>query len=413
MSAEKPEVYERRWDCRSCGRKGELGRDQKCQGCGTARPEGNEIFYDVEDSPEVTDETLLKKAAALPDWICQFCSFSTPGSSGTCANCSAPKGTSPSRKVHEYTPEHTHTRESHAPQALVHQVVPPKRETDEELQARIEHSRRTTGAERRDAALYSSERYDYRPTSKADPGISFFSMPAIAGLCLAIFMICGLYACLHTTVEQVTLTGVSWQRSINVEENMLVREEDWDVPSGGRVVGSERKIHHHVDVQVGTRTVYEEKTFKVKVGTRTEKVKTGRRKDLGNGFAEAVYEEKQVDIFKKVKKQVPHEVAVYRKDPVYRTWHTYDIWRWKSVTPVQVGGANTNPTWPDPRTGPRRRETGRSEKYLAYFTGNEPKKATYTLELPLPKWSALTVGKSYQARINGLGQLVELLTPEA
>src|SRR3989344_3085804 len=89
---------EGRWDCESCGKVGNLGRNRTCESCGKPRPE-NVKFYLPENAPAVTDPELLKQAEAGADWYCLHCDAGNSNADTTCKQCGAARGSSPTHKV--------------------------------------------------------------------------------------------------------------------------------------------------------------------------------------------------------------------------------------------------------------------------------------------------------------------------
>jgi hypothetical protein len=180
------------------------------------------------------------------------------------------------------------------------------------------------------------------------------------------------YFAFRKTEETVTVSALEWERTIDVEALRTVRESAWEgeVPGGARVVGQSREVHHNEREQVGTE--------RVRVGTR----------DKGNGFFEDIYETR----------------PVYRDRPVYRTKVAYEIERWVHDRTARAAASDSSPRWPDPGLRPREREARRSERYVVVLQGGK----TYRKDLPLDQWSAVRVGQSFHAVIQGGRRVLEL-----
>ncbi|MFN7131881.1 MAG: hypothetical protein ACK4N5_07355, partial [Myxococcales bacterium] len=223
-------IREGKWDCPQCGHRANRGGEVKCQACGKVR--GDEVsFYLEDDAAEVTDEAALARANAGADWICEFCSATTPAAQKACRSCGAPRTG--------------------------------KRRAEREL---------------RDAPP--------PPQKKKTGGRWKWALAALAviGSCV--------WVC--TPKEQAaTLEAVSWERTVEVERFATVVEQGWrdELPAGARVLSSERRKSHDQQVQTGTRTVSKTVSEQVKVGTK--KVKVGTR-DKGNGYFEDLYEDEPV-----------------------------------------------------------------------------------------------------------------------
>jgi hypothetical protein len=118
-------------------------------------------------------------------------------------------------------------------------------------------------------------------------------------------------------------------------------------------------------------------------------------------------------------RQVAYKEAIYRQDPIYRTFYTYQVNRWKNVAPRITKGQDTNPVWPsteikddipgiqigDYKLG------GRDDAYtIAIITQDEEAK-TYTTDFNLNRWASLKDGQILLARIR-LGRIEKLMTLE-
>lgn len=312
-------IREGKWRCTYCSVVNR-GRDLACLACGATR-EKDVTFFLEEEAPEVTEAALLRQAASGPDWLCASCGTSSRADQTRCENCGAERGASPSRPVVE--------------QSLVAPSIPPAR------------------------SLTAPPATGPRPGGAAGRGCAVLLLVVLA--VLAFF---GYRAC-RKTEETLTVTGFEWRREIAVEAYRTVREKAWEgeVPSGARVVGRSREVHHTERERVGSE--------RVKVGTR----------DKGNGFFEDVYEDR----------------PVYRNRDVYRERLTYEIERWVRDRTAKATGQDQAPRWPDTRAGPREREGARSEAYVVVLRGQRD----YRLELPEGQWSALRPGQSLQGVIRG------------
>jgi len=314
-------IREGKWRCPYCSGVNR-GRDLRCSGCGATRAEDVTFFLE-DDAAEVQDPALLATARAGADWLCLFCSTSNRPDAAVCVQCGAEKGTAPSRPVQMVAEAEA------APQPA---VPPPPR------------------------------------AKRSGCGPKAWGCLTLLAVLFGLF----LYAAFHKTVEPVEVAGLEWERTVDVEAYRTVREEAWEgsVPSGARVVGRSREVHHEERDQAGSE--------RVKVGTR----------DLGNGFFEDVYEDR----------------PVYRSRPVYATRYAYEIERWVKDRTARASGRDGAPRWPDTRLGRGEREGGRRETYTAVLRGRRE----YRMELPHARWSSLRVGQRMTATIRGRRWVVAL-----
>lgn len=391
------ELYEWVWDCKSCKTTKILGRHESCQNCGMPRPKGD-IFYDPGVEQVVTDPKLIAKASAGPDWICQHCEGSNSDLRESCKGCSAPRGSSPERNVIDYAL-------GHEPMSDPTADKPRSYERGEWKKQPKPANESPTAAPRSSRDAGHKPAYVGRPAGAGVAGSDFaeFVKTPFGMLAGVFFILLGflLYGVLKTNTEEVKLVRCDWARTITVERFKTVRESDWSVPHGGRVVSSALRIHHYRDVFSHNETRYHTRTERYQSGT--ERYRSGTR-SKGNGFAEAVYSTRPVYSTRTVREPYTH--AVYRKEPVYDRYYEYDIERWKFEREVRAAASDQKPLWPDPQLREKERENGRTEVYQAHFTDNRQK--IHTLTLPEARWKHLEVGGTYKAEINYFRTLVKL-----
>ncbi len=340
-------IREGRWDC-SCGHCGNRGPVRNCAGCG--RPRGKDVkFYLPEDAPAVTDPEALRKAKAGADRTCEHCQSDNPADAQNCIGCGASLvDGDPEREVIDYglgdTPR------SGTP------ILPLRRDS----------------AARRE----SLQRAPWWQYPLIGGGIIFFVL-------IAIFVF-------KTHEEPVTAVGFLWERSVAIEAYRTVHEEDWDVPTGGRLTGEHRAIHHYDKVIDHYRDVPKQ------VQTGTKRVKCGTR-DLGNGH----FEDKMCD--EPVYTKVTEKEAVYRDEPVHRTKYEYDIERWVAARTDRSRGSDQKPYWPESDLASNERQAGRGEKYSVLF--QDQKGQTYNFDYPEPQWKNFGRGKQYAGTFSVFGSL--------
>ena len=330
-------IREGKWDCPQCGCKGNRGSELNCRQCNKVR--GNEVqFYVEDDAAEVVDEQKLERAQAGADWICQYCDAINPEGNKACKGCHAEKAEK-------------------------------KREVKEILD---------------------------QPPAAALPKKS--NSKLIAGIGALVALLCGGGTCLVCLPSErdATLEAVSWERTVEVEKYGTVVKHAWrdEVPGGGRIQSTERKVHHTNKIQTGTRTT--QVSEKVQVGTRTVKV---GKKDLGNGYFEDITKEEPVYENRTVDKEVP----VYREDPVYQDWATYEIEEWHQDRVERAAGSDAAPRWPETRlAGDKEREGKKTEAYRATFKDEEGEKLEWG-EVPFQDWKDFKVGQPYKLEVSIAG----------
>lgn len=346
---------EGRWDCAQCS-SSELGRNRTCQKCGAPRP-ANVKFYLPENAPAITDPTLLKKAQAGPDRLCEYCNSSIPAEHEKCPGCSSAMEKAPLKT--DYA----------APQ----DSFPPFT---------------------RPSAFHDSSNGGNRPLTRRKSQTVIIATASVAVLSALLFLF------FSTKEVSVSVQSLSWQRTIDVQDERTVTEEDWNIPAGGRQKDSWRAFHHNDQVFDHNETKYRQECENVQTGTET--YSCGSR-DLGNGFFE------DVECSRPTYEQQCHDESyqdpVYRDEPVYKTKYRYEIERWFTNRTERATGNDNEPIWPSVRLGRKERESDRTEKYNVTFAG--PKK-THEFSVSLEQLKSMQIGQTCLARMNHFGDILGL-----
>lgn len=97
-----------------------------------------------------------------------------------------------------------------------------------------------------------------------------------------------------------------------------------------------------------------------------------------------------------------YQDPVYRQDPVWDTWHRYDIDRWVTIRTRRASGTTWDAIWPEVSLSKGEREGARSATYqvtLVDIESGEKKLRT----LPFTAWSKLRRGDEVSVEYNLLG----------
>lgn len=348
-------IREGAWDCPHCGRKGNRGPEKYCGGCGA--PRGEDVkFYLPQDAPEVTEAKALKRAKAGPDWTCSFCEADNPSTNAFCSSCGASRDGAQARQV-------------------------------------VEH--------RKDAAPPPPAA---PPPASTNPKLKRGCQIGCLGLAVLAVLLWFLGRPAETTL---TVTGHTWERTLDVEEQRTVTEEGWEgeLPAGARSFSSSREIHHHNRVRIGTET--RTRTVTERVQTGTERVKVGER-DLGNGYFEDVYEDRPV--YEEREREETYEEPVFREDPVYRVKHRYQVEKWVTARQEKAEGRDLGPFWPEIRPGPKQRAGQGTQSYEVLFEDGEGAARSYRAR-DEAEWRSFAPGSAYRAKVRSNGEIVEILGP--
>ena len=215
----------------------------------------------------------------------------------------------------------------------------------------------------------------------------------------------------------LNVTSLAWERNIRIEEYKTVRESDWYIPSGGRLVYTRQEIKYYEPIYEN-RAVQKSEQYIAYYETKTEYV------DLGNGYMDTRTSSKPVY---KTRYYTDYERVKVGENPIYATKYYYDIERWVYTrTATSTGDRKTqyniemsdgendsfNPFWPSTNLKSNERENGRSEYYyvLGYNTkdkNQEIKKYTISYDL----WETVPIQTTIKVVVQ-LGNIKEIKDPE-
>lgn len=366
------EIVEGFWDCPNCNAKNR-GSAQQCSACGAIRSE-NVKFYTEDGAQAITDEDELAKANAGPDWICSFCSNTSPSASPVCTGCGSARSAGKNRAVKE-----------------IPSGVASGKQSD----------RSSSGSNQQ-----SSEPAKPAPTW-LKVGCSVFAL---------LFLIVAVLSC-HEKAAKIEITANQWVRAIEIAEYKTVREQAWasEVPADSRKFSSERQIRSHREIPDGFEEVDEAYTEKVKVG---EKQVEDGKVDLGNGRFKVKY--KIVPEYKEERRTRRVKRQKFRKEPIYEEKVTYDIDRWMPIAPAEKKGTTDEPQWPEfiastnvpPQIGDLSEKT-RTETYSVKVKkiGEDAEIEVEKLRqqpLSFEQFMKLRVGTKWEAIFSGLGDLRDI-----
>ncbi|MBP7774471.1 hypothetical protein KA078_01635 [Candidatus Woesebacteria bacterium] len=379
--------YVGRWDCPNC-KTAVLGIQNHCPNCGA---ECTGLYYLPAGEPKTTAAQVQEIIQSGPSWQCEHCGSTNYGNAGFCVDCGAEKGSSQSYRVIEYDTGSTPRSSAEAEDPL----------PSSSSAAHVPAFQSAYGTSRQSAETYSR------------PSASRLKTPAlIAAAVLGLIAIAAILVLLFKPYDVgSTVDRFEWSRTIYVDQYRTIREEAWEVPPAGRQVASRSKEHHTVRVFDHN----ERKSRQVVSGSEPYDCGTVSN---GNGTfsdrtcSRPTYETEYYD------------EPVYREDPVYATWYTYDIDRWVPSRTVDTAGqtrTNPAPHWGElllncsgqPVLGCEW-ESSRAERYFVFFTwkdGEEQKE--YRMQEEREDWDAYDSGKSYTLTLNRMGILLnDPLRPE-
>ncbi len=177
----------------------------------------------------------------------------------------------------------------------------------------------------------------------------------IPGIIIIVFVLLAITALiigLTPKTRDLTVTGVSWARSVDIEKLQTTHESDWTVPEGAKVQYSGKEIHHYA-------TVFSHYVI----------IKNG-----SNTFFQ----------------------PIYRPEPVYGTKYYYDIDRWEFDYTATSSGHDQKPYWPDYSLESNQRE---GEKKAEYFVDASYKNKVSTYTISYEDWQKAYVGGTLHAKV--------------
>lgn len=393
---------EMRWDCSSCGSRGQLGRYKSCSSCGNPRDKAEmRMPLPGESDPIVTDPDLLALALSGPDWFCTHCTAGNLGTSDKCRQCGAPRygednENHPDERFQDEDDKFRASLPENEP-ARGYGALPDEGEASgrpKNARERAKEARRKIKATKRRADREEQDRLDEERRQRAERD---HRLKIGAGLVLlalvAVFFIWAFQT--HAAVGAVSAT--SWSRKVVIEswEDITVRRWQHQTstkaerePRDGRgesagmsLIGDCRSEHYDDErYQCGTKQEsYDCSTSKTEsyqgTCTRTKRVKTGRTcSDNGNGFATCsdTYstQSERYSCTKtrsvRVPKTCTRTVPKYCTREIYKDKCNYQTQEWQTSRTRTSSGSDA-PHWPDYRLSPLERAR-RSSNYSIQVT---------------------------------------------
>lgn len=335
------------WDCPSCGTKGNRGDQASCPNCGRARgevkfymrdhAEGQTLEEDERGSVEYVDEEKAKYINRSPDWYCSFCQSLNSDNAENCTSCGASRASSEAN----YFQMHSQLQQREA-------------ERQQPVQPETPQKKR-----------------------------SFLPLILIAAVIIGVVM----YLNSSRTRGDFQVSGLSWARSIVVEQNQMFQESGWNAPAGAEITAQKQELHHYDSVLDHYENVPVQRSREVIDHYETYY----SYEDLGNGYFEEVPHERAV-----YKTEYYTEVVsqpVYRQEPNYQTKYYYNIWRWTAVREENASGEGHDAAWPEISLGENEREGTRTEIYRVVIR-NTKKDTTATYRMKEEDWRQLNTGDS-------------------
>jgi hypothetical protein len=384
-------IIETLWRCPYCLTKDIPGGVDCCPHCAHPRPQETKFYLPDEITSYV--ETPIEKG---PDWMCPYCNSYNPHSAILCHWCGAEK---------ENPKDYFQILEERG-------VMPDLKNPDKENPS--SHATHTNNDDYEPSIPTYETRRSYSFDTSSDKHFEthkdttnayrrLFSI--IGGILLGTMIVCLFIGIFIPKTKTLTIQQTAWTRSIEIEQNTLVEENDWSLPADAvELLYTRQEIHHYDHVLDHYETVTEQKSRQVEDGYDI----TYTYRDLGNGYAER--EEHRTPKYRTEYYTETHEQPVYRDEPVYRTKYYYTIWRYKyhhSVTESDYSDIThrVEPYWPEYNLSYGQRVGTRIEKYAITCTEGKKQK-NYTCDYEL--WVQFIPGNTYKVK-TAFGRITKIV----
>lgn len=326
------------WDCPSCGTQNP-GPIKTCTACGAPQPEDVKFLrVDEEKFNFIKDEALIRMAKAGPDIHCPWCGTRNPGTASLCSNCGGELGQGGKLR---------------ATGGKVQSVSEAKAEAEKPQPVPTSRPSTTSGFKQ-----------PLKPSSKKS---IIIAVVIVAVLCLASILVISFLN--KTDATTATVTDVSWERQISIEEYALKPGTGWcdELPSDAVVTATSQKYRY---------------TSEDPVADAIEVCGDEYVVDTGTGVGEVVQD------------------CVYE---VYDYYCEYDTWGWVSVGMETSSGEDLMPYWPALNLTEDQREAEYQEDYSIIFRADGEEYTYYTDDVDL--FLQAELGSTWTISVNQLGNV--------
>lgn len=301
------------WDCKWCQTTGIPGDKRECPNC--SRPRGDVKFYmknnlegrtysEAErNGLEYVEEEKAQTINRNADWYCPYCDSLNSAGASVCKGCGA--------------------------------TIEDSEKNYFDIQADLKEQEQQA----------------------APPPLPEKKRSLLKPILIGLGILAVLLLIFRPRTKEGSVTKVSWQREIGIEQNNYVAENDWTLPNGADLVSTQSEIHHYDQVldHYESREVQRSR----EVLDHYETIYT--TKDLGNGYFEE--ESYQEPVYKTEYYTETVQEPIYVSVPRYQTKYYYNIWRWQECRSVSDSGTGHTEKWPEFTLGDKEREGQHRENY--------------------------------------------------
>lgn len=361
----KGHVIEGSWICSYCGSTNP-GLKRECSGCG--RPKGIDTGFELNDSHrKILSESEANEALKGADWYCDFCDTYNKAGDDACAGCGVPKDAS-KRNYFDI-----------------------KRQQEDKAKAQTDSGNNPYRQEE-----VSSRKEDPVDNKKHVHKVLLIVAMIALAVGLSIF---GLIKLAQPKPDTLTVTGMEWVYTINIEEQVTVEENGWSLPAGARLLytreeqRSEERVIDHYEMVTKTETR--------RVLDHIEKDVVVDYEDLGNGTFQEILED--VEVWVDEEYEVEVEEPVYIWVPVMDTKYYYEIDKWVYKRNVTTHGNDKSPYWGEDALGENERRSGSAEQYSITAYNSKGEEKTYNVSYIY--WHMIEVGDTLDVLVDIDGEI--------
>ncbi len=366
MPTETLGYVEMEWTCGKCGTRNR-GMDKVCVSCGAAMP-ADQKFERPAEGALLKDQAKIEAAKKGADIHCPYCGARNTADAKICQQCQGDLTKGQRRESGAVIGAHVETKVQPVPCPSCGNPNPPDA-------ARCASCGRALGA-----TAPAAPPPAVAPTAApATPGRGL--MPwlgiAIGAVFLMLCVIVGIWyvsQTTRTTDVNATVSQVTWQRIVAVEEQVRVTREAWGdrVPEQGKILQCELKAREMLSAP--------------DPGRKSEKIcGTPYEVDLGNGASE-------------VRQDCQYQI--------YDDWCEYTQLEWQVADRVVASGSDLQPEWPTLTLSSGQREGERSETYVVVFDADN-RQFDYSVA-DATAFAAFEPGSAWVLAVDGFGNIDDL-----
>jgi len=354
------------WDCPYCDTKGIKGTIYDCPNCGRQR--GKETKFYMKPKKEYLNEYK----SYGPDWYCEYCGALNSGKLNRCENCGSPreeakddyftlKEPKPKKEEKEYHHYDSNNDKNIVDLDKLDKIVKSVKILENNLKDEQNKAKEEKIKKQNKFLSYLNLMKEKFKKYRKEILIGSLSLIGL------IFIVLFIKILVTPRTYEFEVTDMTWQSNIEVEEYKTVRESDWYVPPGGRIVYTRSEISGYETVLDHYETVT--KSRLVQSGGHYEHHHSVTYSDNGDGTFTEHDNSYDTYVPDYTTEFYTEKEPVYRDEPIYSTKYYYDIDKWVYKETLKVTGNDKKPYYDDFIPNNKLRE---SRRYIRYnMTGNQ------------------------------------------